>query len=93
VCKPGTRISTDFITDVPVFEGATMILVVVDRFPKMSHCMPINKKDSPRMARAYLENILNCHGCPEDVLSGRDLTCTGSFFTDLNHNLGIQHSM
>jgi hypothetical protein len=33
-CKPWTHISTDFITDLPESEGATIILVVVDRFTK-----------------------------------------------------------
>jgi hypothetical protein len=56
-CKPWIHISTDFITDLPESEGATMILVVVDRFTKMAHFIPIKKKDSPMVARAYLENV------------------------------------
>jgi hypothetical protein len=93
VCKPWTHISTNFIPDLHVSEGATMILVVVDRFPKMPDCIPMNNKDSPGMARAYLENLLKYHGCPEDVVSDRDSTFTGSFFTNLYHNLGIQRNM
>jgi len=92
-CKPWTHISTDFITDLPESEGATIILVVVDRFTKMAHFVSIKKKDSPTVARAYLENVWKYHGFPEDVVSDRDTTFTGSFFTDLYDYLGIKRSM
>jgi len=92
-CKPWTHISTDLITDLPESEGATMILVVVDRFTKMAHFIPIKKKDSPSVARAYWENIWKYHGFPEDVVSDRDTTFTGSFFMDLYNHLGTKRSM
>jgi len=92
-CKLWTHISTDFITDLPESDGATMILVVVNRFTKMAHFIPIKKKDSPTVARAYLENVWKYHGFPEDVVSARDSTFTGSFFTDLYNYLGIKRSM
>jgi len=40
-----------------------------------------------------MENVWKCHGFPEDVVCDRDLTFTGSFFTDLYNYLGIQPSM
>jgi len=92
-CKPWTHISTDFITDLPESEGATMILVVVDCFTKMAHFIPLRKKDSPTVARAYLENVWKYQGFPEDVVSDRDSTFTGSFCTDLYNFLGIKRSM
>jgi len=55
--KPWTHISTDFITDLPESSGYTKILVVVDRFTKMAHFIPLSKKDSPTVAKAYL-----CYG-------------------------------
>jgi len=60
-CKPRSHISTDCITDHPESEGATMILVVVDRFTKMAHFIPFKKKDLPTVARAYLENVWKYH--------------------------------
>ena len=92
-CKPWTHVSTDFITDLLESEGATLILVVVDRFTKMPHFVPVKKKDSPTMARTYLENVWKYHGFPEDVVSDRDGTFTGQFFTDLYNYLGIKRSM
>lgn len=81
-CKPWTHISTDFITDLPESEGARMILVVVDRFSKMAHFIPTEKKDSPTVARTYLDIVWKYHGFPEDVVSDKDSTFSGSFFTD-----------
>jgi hypothetical protein len=62
-CKPWRYISMDCITDLPESEGASMILVAVDRFTKMVHFVPIKKKDSPKMARAYLDNVWKYNGC------------------------------
>jgi len=92
-CQPWTHISTDFITDLPDSEGATIILVVVDRFTKMAHFITIKKKDSPTVAKAYLENLWKYDRFPEDVVSDRDSTFTGSFFTDLYDYLGIKRSI
>jgi len=64
-CKPWTHISTNFITDLPESEGATMILVVVDRFTKMAHCIPRKKKDSPSVARAYWKMSGSTMGSPK----------------------------
>ena len=92
-CKPWMHIITDFITDLPESEGVTIILVVVDRFTKMAHFIPVKKRDSPTVARAYLENIWKYHGFPENVISDQDGTFTGQFFTDLYDYLGIKRSM
>jgi transposase InsO family protein len=45
------------------------------------------------VALAYLENVWKYHGFPEDVVSDRDATFTGSFFTDLYYYLGIMCRM
>jgi hypothetical protein len=92
-CKPWTHISTDFIADFPQYEGVTMILVVINRFTKMTHFITLKKKNSPSVARAYLESVWKNHGFAEDVVSDRDSTFTGSFFTDLYNYLVIKRSM
>jgi transposase InsO family protein len=40
-----------------------------------------------------MENVWGYHGFPEDVISDRDTTFTGSFFTDLYNYLGINRSI
>jgi hypothetical protein len=88
--KPWTHISTDFITDLPESSGYSKILVVVDRFTKMAHFIPLRKKDSPTVGKAYLENVWKYHGFPEDVVSDRDGTFTAQYFTDLYNYLRIK---
>jgi hypothetical protein len=92
-CNPWTHISTDFITHLLESEGATMILVEVDRFTKMAHFVPIKKKDSPSVVRAYLENVSKYRRFPEDVVLDQDSPFMGSFFSDLYNYLGIKCSM
>lgn len=70
-----------------------MILVLADQFTKMAHVIQIMKKDSPAMARAYLENVWKYHGFPEDMGSDRNPTFTGSSITELENYLGMQFSM
>jgi len=59
----------------------------------MAHFVPIKKKDSPTVARACLENVWKYQSFPENIISDRDSTFMGSFFTDPYNYLGIQHSM
>jgi len=63
--------------DLPESEGATIILVVVDRVTKMAHSIPMKKTDSPTVARAYLAHVWKYHGFPENVASDWDGTFTG----------------
>jgi hypothetical protein len=60
-CKPWTHISPDFITDLLESGQPTMIHVVVDRFTKMAHFIPLEKKDAPTIASAYLNNVWKYH--------------------------------
>jgi hypothetical protein len=58
----------------------------------MAYFIPIKKKHSPTVARAYLENIWKYRGFPEDVVSNKDTTFRGSIFTDVYNYLGIKSS-
>jgi len=91
--KPWTHISTDFITDLPESGGYKNILVVVDRFTRMAHFIPIVTREATEVARAYLNNVWKYHGIPQDVVSDRDATFTGQYITNLYDYLGIKRSM
>lgn len=92
-CTPWTHISTDFITYLPESDGATLIIVVVDRFMKMAHLIPLAKKDSLTVAKAYLDNVWKYCGFPEGVVSDTDSTFKGRFFTDIYDYLETKCSM
>jgi transposase InsO family protein len=91
--QPWTHIATDFITDLPESSGCRNLLVVVDRFTKMAHFIPIQKREAASVARAYLNNVWKYHGFPEDVVSDRDATFTSQHFTNLYDYLAITRSM
>jgi transposase InsO family protein len=59
----------------------------------MAHFIPIRKKDSPTVARAYLEDDWKYHGFPDDMVSDWDGTFTGQFFSDLYDYLGMSRSL
>jgi hypothetical protein len=59
----------------------------------MAQFIPIRSKESPTIARAYLENMWKYHGFPKDVVSDKDWTFTGGFFTDLYNYLEMKSSM
>jgi hypothetical protein len=62
----------DFITDLPLCDGFDTILVVVDRFTKMSHFIACNKSISAEeTAKLILQQVVRLHGLPQDIVSDR----------------------
>jgi len=56
--KPWMHISADFITKLPIVQGYSLILVVVDRLMKMVHFIPTTKKTSAEgLARLFRDNM------------------------------------
>ena len=56
----------DFIDGLPKSNGKTTILVVVDRFTKYGHFVPLSHPYIvTQVAKLYFENIFKLHGMPE----------------------------
>src|SRR5258708_17326266 len=61
--QPCESISMDFIKQLPVSEGFTAILVIVDRLTKQSLFIPThNMVDAPQLAQMFLTYIFSKHG-------------------------------
>src|SRR5258708_7171216 len=61
--QPWESISMDFIKQLPVSEGFTAILVIVDRLTKQSLFIPThNMVDAPQLAQMFLTYIFSKHG-------------------------------
>jgi hypothetical protein len=73
----------DYITDLPESNGNKNIMVVVDRFTKMAHFIPIAKWESTVVARLFLANVWKYHGLPFDIVLDREGVFTGHFISDL----------
>ena len=91
--SPWTSISIDFITGLPESEECTNIWVVVDRFTKMAHFVPLKEKTAPAVARAFVQHIWRQHGLPGDIISDRDVAFTSQFWRDIMKYLGINQRM
>ena len=62
----------DFITKLPVSKGYDSILVVCDRFLKMSYFVATTEKITvEELARLFRDNMWKLHGLLESVISDR----------------------
>ena len=72
--KPWQYILVDFITKLPVLKGHDLILVVCDRFSKMSHFVAMIEKTMVEgLAKLFRDHVWKLHGLPESVISDRGL--------------------
>lgn len=61
--------AVDFLTDLPVSQGYTTILVMVDQFSKSCRFLPFNSFPSAfQVAEALFQHVFCCYGFPEGIL-------------------------
>ena len=81
----------DFITKLPMSKGHDSILVVCDRFSKMSHFVVITEKTMAEgLARLFRNNVWKLHGLPESVILDRGPQFAAGLTKKLNKMLGIE---
>ena len=86
------HINMDFLTGLPMTRRKhDTIWVIVDRFTKSAHFLPINKKTSlEELAKQYIAEIVCLHGIPLSIISDRDSRFTARFWKSLQQALGTQ---
>jgi len=88
--RPWSSISMDWITELPELGGCTQIWVIVDRFSKMVRLVPLpTNTTSQDLAKAFLYNVWQYHGLPDDIVTYRDSKVTSDFWQALMDSLGI----
>jgi len=66
------HIPVDFITKLPMSKGHDSILVVCDRFSKMSHFVATTEKTMAEgLARLFRDYVWKLYRLPESVISDR----------------------
>jgi len=71
---PWQSIAMNFITELPVSENCDQLWVIVDRFTKMAHFLPLRTegKTAADLAVIFSREVWKYHGLPTDIVSDRD---------------------
>ena len=91
--RPWEHISMDFITELPSVSGYDQIWVIVDRFSKMAHFVPLKSRTAPTLAKAFVREIWRLHGLPLGVVSDLDTVFTSKLWTEVMRLLDVSQDM
>lgn len=77
-------ISLDFIEGLPRSSTADCILVVVDKFTKYGHFIPLSHPYTAlTVAQCFMTEVYRLHGLPSAIISDRDPIFTSQFWRHL----------
>jgi hypothetical protein len=77
-------VSLDFVEGLPKSGSFNCILVVVDKFSKVAHFIPLKHPFTAlSVARAYMDNIYKLQGMPVSLVSDRDRVFTSNLWKEL----------
>lgn len=82
--RPWAVISLDFIEGLPKSGGYNAILVVVDKFCKYAHFVPLRHPlTALDIAKTFMHEIYRLHGMPLGIISDRDRIFTSQVWQEL----------
>jgi len=85
------HISADFITKLPLVQGYSSILVVINQLTKMAYFVPTTEKTTAEgLARLFRDNVWLLHRLPESIISDRGPQFVAELMRELNEMLGIK---
>jgi hypothetical protein len=74
----------DFIKGLPKSDHYNAILVVVDKFTKYGHFLPITHPFTAlQIAQLFLNQVYKLHGLPKAIISDRDRVFTSAIWHQL----------
>jgi hypothetical protein len=81
----------DFVEGLPLSGRFNAIMVVVDKYSKFAHFIPLRHLFSPAdVAQAFMNNIYRLHGLPTSIVSYRDQIFTSKLWPLLFKLAGVQ---
>jgi transposase InsO family protein len=92
--RPWHSLSMDFISQLLVSNGFDSILVIVDRFSKMSLFLRAKMiSTSGDLAHLFIEHVYSKHGLPDNIVSDRGSLFVSSFWTSLCKQLQVTRNL
>jgi transposase InsO family protein len=83
-------ISMDFVEGLPKSGAANAILVVVDKFSKFSHFIPLRHPfTTATVAKLFMDVVYRYHGMPKSIVSDRDRIFLSKFWQELCSLAGV----
>lgn len=77
-------VSLDFVEGLPNSERHNAILVVIDKFSKYGHFIPLHHPyTAMHVAKVYVDNVYKLHGLPTALISDRDPVFTSKVWQEL----------
>jgi hypothetical protein len=87
-------VSMDFMVSLPPSRGFDAIMVVVDRFNKMTHFIPTKESvTAQKTGRLFFTHMFKHHGLPKDIVSDQDPKFTSKFWRALWKRMGSELKM
>ena len=84
-------VSMGFISGLPPSSKGNCILVVVDKFSKYAHFLPLlHPFTALTVAKVYLSEVYRLHGLPAAIISDRDPIFTSKLWQELFRLTGTQ---
>jgi hypothetical protein len=72
-------VSMDFIEGLPQSDRHNALLVVVDKFTKYGHFLPLTHPFTAlTVAQLFMDNVYRLHGLPKAIISDRDRVFTSA---------------
>jgi len=90
---PWQSIAMDFITELPISEGCNQLWVIIDRFTKMAHFIPLREKTAADLAVTFKKKIWKHRGLPTDIVSDRDFHFISDVWKEFLKLTGIRSRM
>jgi len=81
----------DFIKQLPLSNGYTNILVIVDWLTKQAIFIPtIRSIDTTGLAQLFIKNVFSKHSTPSHVISDHRVEFVSKFFKSLANRLNMK---